>query len=234
MGSLNGLSGLSGVDGLTGEDVVQQWWDPNNEGLPVVGAYRAIATAGSPWPLAPANYAESLANWANPGINDLVEGNGAVPWAANTGWQFNVAAAQYFNTGLVPANDQSWSMFVQFANNTNQGIVAGCDNGATRIFTIYPNVVAALVRYRNGNFTQAAPQLLTGNLAIVGANGYRNGIFDAGPAAGWGGASALSIWIGGYNPVGGSFTGNIESVAIYSGTLTGPQVLTVATAMAAL
>jgi hypothetical protein len=213
------------------------WGDPNNEGLPVVGAYRAIATVGSPWPLAPANYAETLQDWSGTSP-PLVEGAGAVPWAANTGWQFVAAATQYFNTGLIPANDQSWTMLIQYTGAVGVNLwICGVLNGGGRIFGLQPLRNGTHVGYFNGGFIQVIPQLANGNTAVVGNQAYRNGVLDGGPIGGWTGASAQPVYIGCLNNAGAPglyITANIRALAFYDGTLTAPQVLAVATAMAAL
>jgi len=235
MGSLNGLSGLSGIDGLTGEGVAL-WWDPLGEGLPVVGAYRAIASVGSPWPLAPAVYADTLQNWANPGTNDLVEGNGVVPWAAATGWGFVSAQGKYFLTALIPANDQSWSILGQFANYAAGHYLVGSRSAGGQ-FVLLPSLGGVNSQYRNGGNLSVAPGFANGNIGIGGNRGYRNGVQEAGVIGAWTGVSNQDIYIGARNNLGapdGYPTMDIHAVVMYSGTLTAPQILAVATAMAAL
>jgi hypothetical protein len=217
------------------------WWDPNNVGLSAIAAYRAINTVGTPWSGGPANYAESLVNNVAPGVNDLVEGNGAVPWAAAAGWGFVAAAAQYFDTGLVPANDQSWSVFVQYANTANaNSVVLGAYSGAAaQQFQLNPNQLVGTVVYLNGGGVSVAPSHLTGNMAVVGAQGYRDGIADGAAIGGWGGASTRSVFIACLNfngPASFYITADIESVVIYDA---GPaavqaEVAAIAAAMAAL
>jgi hypothetical protein len=241
-----GIHGISGhgvipvTQMVSGAMGIPLWWDPNGENLPVVAAYRAIATAGSPWSLAPANYAESLQNWSNPGVNDLVEGNGAVPWAANTGWQFVAAATQYFDTGLIPANDQSWSMLAQFSNGILAPLnylVGAYSSVANTFFGVVYQSGANRVAYLNGGPTYVIPTLAAGNVGLAGSQGFRNGVAEGAPIAAWGGASTRSAYIGARNNGGVAdlfTTANAGSVVFYSGTLTAPQMLAVATAMAAL
>jgi len=212
---------------------VLPWWNPDGETLggiggDCVGAYQAKSAA---------TYLASLVNLANPGTNDLVEGNGAVPWAGGTGWGFVTAAAQWFNTGLVPANDQSWSMLVQFSNSVNPAadvVYCGLRNGGGREFLLTERWVQ--VRYANGGQVNIPPSLgATGNLGVAGAQGYRNGIADGGAIGIWTGASIRSIYIGRSNAAAPSYcTADIESIAIYNVILTAPQVAARATAMAAL
>jgi len=237
MGSLNGLSGLSGVDGLTGGDVAL-WWDPNNEGLPVVGAYRAIATIGSPWGNAPTVYADTLQNWSNPGTNDLVQISGApppVPWALNTGWQFVAANTDAFDTGLVPATN--WTMLIQFANYTSANLYL-CGNyiaAPISLYALYDTAVDA-VYYNQGNIG-VPPPLVTGNRGMAGKEGFRNGVSE-GAIGGLNALPIVSVYIGALDQQGvGAILhcdAEIRALAMYNNTITAPQMLAVSTAMAAL
>lgn len=221
------------------------WWNPIGDIVcPNMWAYRAINTPGSPWPGGPAVYANTLVNLANPGVNDLVEVPPApppVPWNVLIGWQFVTANAQCFDTGVVPANNQAWSMFVQFSNAvadpvTNRAIAGGGNPGVWFLLQPARLIVIPASYYYTGAAAFAAPILVTGNTAIVGVNGYRNGVFDAGPSPPAVGVFQ-SIYIGGRNNAGvpsSHITADIEAVAIYDCTLTAPQALAVAMAMAAL
>ena len=238
-GNAQGLSpGNLGMKLFKPSAAAALWWDPLNEGLPVVGAYRAIATVGSPWPLAPANYAESLQNWSNPGVNDLVQVSGLpapVPWALNTGWQFVAANTDALDTGLIPA--VNWTMLVQFANYTSINLYI-CGNHIVAPVSLYAlyNTNVNSVYYNQGNLT-VAPPLVAGNRGIAGKEGFRNGISEGAI----GGANALpivSVYIGALNQQGvGAIqfpNVNIRALAFYNATLTAPQVALVAAAMAAL
>jgi hypothetical protein len=220
---------------------VANWWDPNNEGFSAAGAYRAKNSIGTVWGGGPTTYAASRVNQANPGMNDLIEGNGAVPWAQATGWGFAVAAAQWFDTGLIPAADQSSTVLCQFSNVVAGFFLFGMyqTNALTERFLIEPSQGPGLrVRYWNGGTVVVAPSLLTGNLGFADGQGYRNGVTDGAPMAAWTAVPTFSIYIGGVNRFGAFFapiTADIEAIAIYSApALTGPQMLAVATAMAAL
>lgn len=244
-----GIHGYSGpgvipvsqmVSGALGSPI---WWNPDGAtpgyGGSCVGAYRAIDTVGSPWGPGPADYAASLINLANPGVNNLIEGNGAVPWNAATGWGFVAAALQYFNTGLIPANNQTWSALIQFDNvipvGANDMLFGLLNDTATRNFGIRPSRLGASVEYMNNSSGVIAPPLLSGNLCFAGNNAYRNGVADG--AIGGIVADAISnpIYIGA-RALGADLpiTANIESIAFYNVVLTAPQVLARATAMAAL
>ena len=219
------------------------WWDPNNEGLPVVGAYRASAIVGSPWPLAPANYADTLQDWSGTSPN-LVEGNGAVPWAAATGWGFVAAAKQYFDTGIIPVlNPVTWSVLIQYSN-----MVAGTFSPFGLIDTIGHDggfwcqhwTGGGVMRTRHGTsalLIAHAPVFATGNYGFAAKQPYRDGIAEANVIPAGVGNTDLSIFLGAFNANGVPSqcpTFNCRAFAVYSGTLTAPQVLAVATAMAAL
>lgn len=230
-------SDLSGRRVWKGAAAVANWWDPNNVGLSIAGAYRAINSIGTPWPGGPTTYLQTLVNLPFPGVNDLVEGAGGIPWVQATGWGFVAGFTQWLDTGLIPANDQSWSAFVQFANTANNGELFGVDNGFTRQFGIFPRP-GGFVRYINGRNVDVAPVLLTGNLGMAGNQAYRNGVNEGGAMIGWGGASLRTIFIGARNVgVAASFiTADCESIAIYNG---GPaavqaEAAVIAAAMATL
>ena len=211
---------------------IANWWDPNNVGLSCVGAYRAKGAA---------SYAASLVNNVTPGTYDLVEGNGAVPWAAATGWGFVAASLQYFDTGLIPANDQSWSALVQYANVPAgiDGFLLGERSGASAEFNLRPNRALNSVRYQNGQDTVVVISLLTGNIGMAGNQGYRNGVPDGGLMGIWLGASDRSIYIGGNNRLGVlelPITADIHAVSIYDAApaVVQGQAAAIATATAAL
>jgi hypothetical protein len=182
-----------------------------------------------------ASYAASLLDLV--GAQNLVEGNGAVPWAAGIGWGFVSAASQYFDTGLVPVNDQSWSVLFQYTNNALADrflgkIRSGAPGG---FFGISARIGANSVRYANGSTRTIAPRLDSGNLGVAGNQGYRDGVADGAVIAVLGGAFTHALPIGGRNLFGvyGNFcTAEIVAVGIKKGpALTAPQVAAAALAM---
>jgi hypothetical protein len=208
------------------------WWDDFGAIGCCVGAYQGRGAA---------NYATSLINLANPGVNDLVAILGPPAWNAIQGW-FNFALlGTAFDTGLIPAADQSWSLLIQYANETvawrsPMGVVNAGANTRFLVNSVRP-VPGNQVGYGNGGLVVQAPQLLTGNLGVAGNQGYRNGIADGGPIGVWGGASVLPIYVGAQNLVGainGPTGADVWAASVYSCTLTAPQMLAVATNMAAL
>lgn len=218
------------------------WWNPDGAtpgaggGGSCVGAYRAIDTPGSIWGSGPANYADSLINLANPGVNNLVEGNGAVPWAALTGWGFVAAAAQYLLTGIFP--DSGYSLLIQYSTlDTTSGFSVVC--GATSTVPVrrfYVGVSAPNTLYGHGAILSVVPVHPNGNLGMAGLVAYRDGIND-GALGAFAPILTNDIWIGCLDNGGVAAalsTVNIESLAIYNVTLTAPQVLARAQAMAAL
>jgi hypothetical protein len=164
-------------------------------------AWRAQANDNITWGAGPANYAASLIS-VEGNAAALVEGNGAVAWAQPTGWSLTRALSQYFITGITPANNQNWLMFIQFDNFVwivDFEILGGMSSGANRYFWLEPGRANVNVVYCNGGARVVAPQQASGNLAIIGPQGYRNGVVDGPPCAVWGGASSHPIIIGGLN-----------------------------------
>ena len=222
------------------------WWYPEGPaGWPaVVGAYRAIATVGSPWPLAPANYAESLTNWANPGTYTLTEiGGGSVNWAANVGWSGFFALNRCLDTNINPTPiNQTWSVLVEYAGATNAGqYLFGLADSIVEsgLFGVRDN--AAVAQSQHGAFGAIggnAPAInAAGNYGFAARQPYRNAVAEAALVNILPGTSDITIYIGARNTngvAGSHFAGSIKALVIYSGTLTVAQVTAVDAAMAAL
>lgn len=197
---------------------IADWWDPAGVGLSAIAAYRAVASAGSPWAGGPASYAESLVDLTGHG-HDLTEGNGAVPWTQANGWGFIDTNNQWLDTGLTPATDQSWSMFIEYAGYpqlTNGDYLAGYYGGANRIFACYLNGTAGTRGYGNGGTISGASAPAAGNMAVVGDDGYFDGAPEGGSIGAWGGAAG-SVYIGARNYTGtkGQITANIKAVVLF-------------------
>lgn len=202
------------------------WWDPLQQGLCAWCAYDA-------------KNASSLANsYLDLTGNGNNCGPGVAPgWAAGVGWSFD-GATQYLLTGFGPQNDQSQSVLCQYANFASAGVnnyVVGSGD-TTRAFLLHGNRAGAACLYGNGQSAIVAPPLLAGNLGVAGNQGYRNGVADGG---------ALGVWTLaplGDTAIGCSWRGfpnyfaqvDVIAVAIYDCVLTAPQMLAIATAMAAL
>lgn len=215
------------------------WYDPLNQGLPVVGAYRAINSVGTPWSGGPTNYADTLINQANPGVNDLVEGNGVVLWIQTDGWLFITANAKYFRTGIIAGN--GWTILVQ-CKDSQVGAGLQVDTGAistaggvARFYVAHDDGTGAAVAYAQGTEATQAPSLVTGGLAVSNQQGFRNGAFEANIVAGL--SPIVETYIGALNLDGLSVshtTTKLESVVIYNGVLTSAQISAVNTAMSQL
>jgi hypothetical protein len=196
--------------------------------------YRA---GGAPVPVAAyqpkgaADLASSYVNLANPGTYDAAPGV-APTFDAATGWTCN-GTTQYLTTGVVPANDQTWSMVVRFSEGTNTGVIAGVSAGGTQRFRIYRHYTANKTGYANGvDIAGTLADVPAGVMAVAGSVGYLNGVVDKTGLTAWGGASVSGITIG--TSAGLFFAGKIQAIAIYSSVLTADQVAAVSAAMAAL
>jgi len=199
------------------------WWDPNKENLCAWAAYRSKGAAS----LA-ASYVDLTGNGNNcgPGV--------APGWDAVNGWIFD-GLTQYLVTTFVAQNDQSQSVLIQFTNRTNDGFEFGENDVGATDFAV--QVRAADVRPRNGGTVANAPGMAAGNYGIAGNQGYRTGVPDGGAIPGWAGPTVLACYIGALNNggVAAFFAAtNIQALVIYDCILTAPQMLAVATAMAAL
>ena len=201
-------------------------WFTAPAGTTCVAAYDAVGAA---------SLADSYVNEANPGTNDAAPGV-APTWAVGTGWTFN-GTTQYLTTGVVPVNNQTWSIIVRFSSLTQgSSVICGMRlNGAPGYFRIIPRFTDNNVYYGNGNQVAVTSSLTSGVLAVGGTQGYRNGVAEGAAIAAGGGAFSGAVYIGAGNQEGVgavSFTATaIQALAIYSGTLSASDVATITTAM---
>ena len=201
------------------------WWDPNSEGLCVWSAYQ---------PKGAANLGASYTDLSG---NGNTTGPGVAPtWDMVNGWKFN-GTTQYLITTFLPQNDASQSMLGQFSGGpaTSLNYLAGCRKaGASRFYLAPANTT---VYYGNGGFTNPAPVLNAGNIAVAGNQGFRNGVADGGIIGAFDTVPTDALYIGCVNYTGvpaAFFELYVQAFALYDTALTAPQVLSVYTAMAAL
>lgn len=205
------------------EGAAVPWW--LSAGLAPVGAYAAKGAA---------SLAASYVNLANPGTHDLTVGV-APTWDAVNGWNFT-SGSQYLDTSIVPDNDQTMTMMVMFSNGSITGGsrgLAGAFHASNRYFGLYSNVANVDAGYINGQLMRVNPYIQSGNLALAGNKGYRNGIEDLGIISAFGGAMTRSIWIGGVNngTLADGYVGNIQALAIWDSVLTPYQIAIMKIAM---
>lgn len=194
-------------------------------------------------PKGAASLAASYVNLANPGTNDAAPGV-APTFDAATGWTFN-GSTQWLTSGISPAST-AWSLLVQYSGvtATNDSVPCGyykgtAPTGAFMVLIAKSTSVSNMWAYNGGIFPNGianAPRMLAGNYGFAGKTPYRNGSAEGNVIpAGTGTIGALYIGARNNGGVTDSFlNGSIQALAIYSATLTGPQVATVAAAMAAL
>lgn len=188
-------------------------------------------------PKGAASYAASKTNLAQPGVYDATEGV-APTWAAATGWTFN-GSTQYLRAPVFV--EEAWTTLCQFsaftdsADKTLFGFIRG---GYMSNIMIRP-CGSSGVEYWHGTVLRRAPKATTGNLGLAGKQPYRNGAADGAPSTtAWDGANGINeMYISAWNYGGTAIwhaACTIQAFAIYSDTLSGPEVATLAAAMAAL
>jgi len=180
------------------------------------------------------SFAASLLDISGKGNNAGDPGGAGTPtWDTVNGWTFD-GVAQYLTTTFRPSNDQTQSGICQFSGAiTAGGFLFGCDQAALREFGIVPQ----WVEYNNGNQALVGPALAAGNLAVAGAQGYRNGAAEGAAIGAWAGATVQNLYIGCKLDTGvpGNFLQcNIQALAIYDCTLTATQISAIAARMASL
>ena len=167
-------------------------------------AWRAQANDSVTWGPGPANYAASLIDEAQGVV--LVEGNGAVPWAAATGWGFVQAAAKYLDTTIVPVLDQTWFALIQYTgyaltNNTSPfGLYDTVGhNAAFGIRRV--NTLLGMLSWHGSNALSAtnAPAQTDGNYGFGARQPYRNGVAEAVLIGVSAATTDLSVYIGALN-----------------------------------
>lgn len=202
------------------------WWlDGGVDPASAVAVYQPIGAA---------SLAASYTNLANPGTYNAAPGV-APTWASGTGWGF--AGVQYLTTGIVAAS--GWSAVVRVSNCTQSYASAFGDRTlSTARFYIQPNTPnaggSAIFAYGNLESNGKAGSNVNGVLAVTPNAGYVNGVQNVTFSATWSGSGG-GIFIGTRNgSAPAPLNGNIQAIAIYSTTLTAPQVAAISAAMAAL
>lgn len=162
----------------------------------------------------PTSQAMSYYNVANPGTYNAAPGT-APAWAAATGWTFTAASSQYLTTGVVPANDQSYSLLVCynaaiFATST---IFAGTFEASGGL-SIFSYLAGADKRWRARNGQALNSTTAWANAAAVAICGnalYVNGAAEPGTMGAWTGPATLGLYLGANN-IGGVPAGHINGV----------------------
>ncbi len=234
-----GVVPLSAMGAEPGGIAALPWWNPDGAtpgggGGSCVAAYQAKGAA---------SYAASLVNLSLPGTYDLTENAGAVSWTV-AGWAFLAASVKSFNTGIIPALNQTWSSLIQFAGMTwvVNSVLAGFYDDAVQSGAFYTaqHFGANSMRVYNGDRASPADnvgQVLTGNYGFAGITVYENGLAEATSIPALAGTTNIPIYIGAvnYNNVAVAFcTGTITAYVVYNVILTAPRALARAVAMAAL
>jgi hypothetical protein len=200
------------------------WYDPFAESLCIWAAYL---------PRGADDLADSYIDESGEGHNT---GVGVAPtWDAVNGWKFN-GSTQYLTTTFVPQSDQTQTVIVQFSNVTNQGYLVGLWGGTNKVFAILPNDFGIRAIYQNGGYFFLAPHLLSGNVAVAGNRGYRNGSQESGYIGAWAGSTSLAINIGAAAVDYGEgvdvyMAVHVKALAIYDCILTATQVRGIAMEM---
>jgi hypothetical protein len=208
------------------------WW--------LTGGIAAANCIAAYQPKGAVDITASYVNLANPDTYNLTVGN-APAFNTATGWTFN-GTGNYLITGIIPENDQTWSMIVKFSGVTSQNGLVGCEYGTNSRFYVYPRRSAAGDDhiFGNGGFLATGARIAEGVMAVAGANCYLNGSLEGQVNSTWGG-TGRKITIGGLNVsadangVAVTYTcdGTIPSMAIYDIDISS-YVAGLTTAMAAL
>lgn len=162
---------------------------------------------------------------------------GIAPTLSAGGWAFN-GSSQYLKTGIIPT-DITWSVFAQYTGLVASEFVTivGAQESASKGLLLQVSGGALGMAVQNGNIVNNTPNFLNGNFGIAGLTPYRDGVADSNTVSAGGTPSTIELYIGAANVSGSPVVHSdltISAIAIYNNTLTAPQVLALATAMAAL
>lgn len=204
------------------------WWlsggiDPAN----CVAAYQ---------PKGVADYATSKINLANPGTHNAYEG-AAPSWDASIGWTF--PGNKYLRTGIVPVNNQQWSVIARITNfqsNGSSSISVTIRNDANVAKIGIGFYLATSLYFFNGNNkSTGVPTFSNGIIAVAGTNGYLNTTLKVSDIASEVGTYVEEMYIGCRNYGGPSeyMKGDIVAFAVYSVDITN-YITALNAAMAAL
>lgn len=186
----------------------------------IVAAYQPVAAPG---PL------QARYNMARGGTN-AYQATGTPPtWAAPTGWTFD-GSTHYLDTGLVPVR-AAWSIIARYSGTTTaspERCVLGAQQSSSCTIAVGGYWYGDQCYCGNGTEAIAAPQLLSGTLAMAGPLFYRDGVFDSSQNSG-ADTNTRSLYIGALNigSVSSRHQGNIQAIAIYARALSAAEVWSV-------
>ena len=193
------------------------WWVV--PGKTCIGAYQAKGAA---------SLAASYVNLASPGVGDLVAVTApAGGWDVGNGWKFtNVPAGGCLQA---PTVTDGYTFLMQFTNAVAaNAYMCTTVDGFWRMRQRAPGIDVEYT-YKAG-MRYVPPWITAGNYGMAAGQGYRNGAADGTPASG---ASVINsaMYIGAATYPAAMY---VRAYVLYSAILTAPQMLAVATAMAAL
>lgn len=203
------------------------WWDPDDEGLAVVAAYKARHAA---------SLAASMVNLANPGTYNLTVVGSTPTWDAEDGWSFSSGA---FDTGYNLPEECTFLVRYTDAGSVTYDTVFGTYDNPPGNYSksLTPRTVDRTV-YGAGDWWNFGGWSASGRMAISGKRCFYNGVYRGEPSymrGKW--PSDWSAYIGGdnyYDACSQPFAGKIQAVVIYSENLTDEQVAKIDAAVAEL
>lgn len=227
---LTGEVGNIGISKVKKRSVGSTWWlaggvDP----LTVAAVWQPIRA-----PSLAASYLRIAGSTGNANLDPVIVGGVAPTFDSAIGWTF--ATNKYLVTGIIPANNQTWSAIVRFSGaDISAGCIFGTESTGDFVIQFF---ISSYIRYFNGGMLALTPALSSGALGFAGNTAYRNGSPETGSIPAHGGAFSYDIYIGALHYGVGLttfyFSGSIQAIAFYSAVLSAPQMAALSAAMAAL
>ena len=217
------------------EQTIESWY--------LAGGVASANCKGAYQPIEAASLAASKVNLITPGVNNA--GGGTDPTHDPAlGWVFN-GTSHYLKTGIVPENDQTWSMIVRYTEyTTGTDTIAGIYEDANKWFAVGcandggPAERIQCANGSNGNPSYKVQVSDGGILAISGNKIYWNGVEIVAPVGNYPmsagtGVITYDVWIGAvhYSSVTGYFDGNIQALAIYDKVLSAAEIFAITARM---
>lgn len=200
------------------EKTLEEWY--------LSGGISSVNAKGAYRPLISASLADSYVNDVSPGINNAAPGT-APTWSNTLGWIFN-GIDQYLTTGIIPENDQTWSMVVRFSGYiTGDSTIAGLYNASGSEFYIQLHSTNNAVICSSGKPRPIKGIITEGIIIIAGKKFYVNADKASLDFLSPVGNITYDIWVGmvHYSSPANLFAGNVQSLAIYDKILSDAERL---------
>ncbi|MHC4619591.1 MAG: hypothetical protein ACYTEQ_17735 [Planctomycetota bacterium] len=175
------------------------------------------------------DYAGSKVNLNNPGVRDLTEVVGAVPWTVGAGWNFD--QTNYFDTGF-KADGGGLSLAIRVVNAAGSKPVMG-DGGPNGIQVLSATTTIWILTNQSTdsliNVTAVADET---TIVITGTKVFIDGVEDSSLVSPSPAAGSVNVFLGAFSGVPGD--GTVRAAVIYDKALSDVEAVEISTNIQAL